>query len=286
MKNFFLFFFVAAICATAEAQIKTPAPSPFQKIEQKVGLTDVTLEYSRPSMRGRVIFGGLVPYNEIWRTGANANTKISFSDDVEVGGTTLKAGTYAVYTKPGVKSWEVFFYSDSDNGGTPEKWDDTKVAAKVSVPVYPSPMEVQSFTISFDDLTSDSALLGIRWEKTYVGVPLQFGTDKAVIASIDQVMNGPSENDYYAAAVYYLESNKEINQAKTWIDKAISLREQPAFWYFRQQSLIYAKAGDKKGAVKAAKTSLKLAEDAGNADYIALNKKSIGVWEGPLTIDK
>lgn len=286
MKKFLLFVFVAAITATAEAQIKTPAPSPFQKIEQKVGLTDVTLEYSRPSMRGREIFGGLVPYNELWRTGANANSKITFSDDVTVGGTTLKAGSYAIFTKPGVQSWEVYFYSDSDNWGTPEKWDDTKVAAKVTSPVYPMPMEVQSFTMSFDDLTNNSANLGMLWEKTYVGIPLKFTTDKAVTASIDAVMNGPSANDYYAAAVYYLESGKDINKAKTWIDKAISMREKPAFWYHRQQSLIYAKAGDKKGAIKAAKTSLKLAEEAGNADYIALNKKSIAVWDGPVTSDK
>lgn len=286
MKKFLLFVFVAAITATAEAQIKTPAPSPFQKIEQKVGLTDVTLEYSRPSMRGREIFGGLVPYNELWRTGANANSKITFSDDVTVGGTTLKAGSYAIFTKPGVQSWEVYFYSDSDNWGTPEKWDDTKVAAKVTSPVYPMPMEVQSFTMTFDDLTNNSANLGMLWEKTYVGIPLKFTTDKAVTASIDAVMNGPSANDYYAAAVYYLESGKDINKAKTWIDKAISMREKPAFWYHRQQSLIYAKAGDKKGAIKAAKTSLKLAEEAGNADYIALNKKSIAVWDGPVTSDK
>jgi hypothetical protein len=286
MKKILLFVFVAAIAASAEAQIKTPAPSPSQKIEQKVGLTDVTLEYSRPSMRGREIFGGLVPFNELWRTGANANTKITFSDDVTVGGTTLKAGTYAVYTKPGVQSWEVYFYSDSNNWGTPEKWDETKVAAKVTSPVYPMPMEVQTFTMTFDDLTNNSANLGMLWEKTYVGVPLKFDTDKAVSASIEQVMNGPSANDYYSAAVYYLESGKDINTAKTWIDKAISMREQPAFWYHRQQSLIYAKAGDKKGAIKAAKTSLKLAEEAGNADYIALNKKSLAVWDGPVTSDK
>lgn len=286
MKKFLLFVFIAAVTTSAEAQIKTPAPSPSQKIEQKVGLTDVTLEYSRPSMRGREIFGALVPYNELWRTGANGNTKITFSDEVTVGGTTLKAGSYAIFTKPGVQSWEVYFYSDSDNWGTPEKWDDTKVAAKVSAPVFPMPMEVQTFTMIFDDLTNNSANLGLLWEKTYVGVPLIFATDKAVSASIDQVMNGPSANDYYSAAVYYLESGKDINMAKTWIDKAISLREQPAFWYHRQQSLIYAKAGDKKGAIKAAKTSLKLAEEAGNADYIALNKKSLAVWDGPVTSDK
>ncbi|PKA83990.1 Protein of unknown function (DUF2911) [Ulvibacter sp. MAR_2010_11] len=277
MKKLFLLVCVALISIGAYAQIQTPAPSPSQKIEQKVGLTDVTLEYSRPAMKGRTIFGGLVPYDKLWRTGANANTKITFSDDVTVGGTVLKAGSYAVYTKPGSQFWEVYFYSDSNNWGTPQTWDDAKVAAKVKAEAYPMPMDIESFTMSFDDVTNDSANLGILWEKTYVGVPIKFGTDKMVAASIDQVMNGPAANDYYAAAVYYLESGKDINKAKTWIDKAVELKSD-AFWYFRQQSLIYAKAGDKKGAIKAAQKSLEMAKAAGNDDYIALNQKSLKEW--------
>ena len=124
------------------------------------------------------------------------------------------------------------------------------------------------------------------WENVYVGVPITFMTDKAVSANIEKVMGGPSANDYYAAAVYYLEADKDINKSKMWIDKAIAMREQPAFWYYRQQSLIYAKAGDKKGAIAAAKKSLELATEAGNEDYIALNKKSLSVWEGKPNADK
>lgn len=286
MKKILLFAFVMSLGITAQAQIKTPAPSPFQKIEQTVGLTDVTLEYSRPAMRGRTIFGGLVPFGEIWRTGANANTKITFSDDVVVGGKTLKAGSYAIYTRPALTTWDVIFYSDANNSGTPKKWDESKVAATVSAKVYPMPMNIQSFTMTFDDVTSDSASLGILWEKTYVGVPIKFGTDETVSASIEKVMNGPAAGDYYAAAVYYLEADKDINKAKTWIDKAISMNDSPAYWQYRQQSLIYAKAGDKKGAIEAAKKSLKLAKEAGNNDYVAMNTKSINVWEGKASIDK
>lgn len=286
MKKILLFVFTATLGLTATAQIKTPAPSPFQKIEQAVGLSNVTLEYSRPQMKGRKIFGGLVPYNKLWRTGANANTKITFSDDVVIGGKTLKAGDYAIYTKPSADNWEVIFYTDANNGGTPEVWDDSKVAVTVKSQVIPMPMNIDTFTMSFDDLTGDSVNLGILWERVYVGVPIKFGTDKAVLASIDGVMSGPGAGDYYSAAVYYLESGKDINKAKTWIDKAISMRENPAFWYHRQQSLIYAKSGDKKGAIKAAKTSLSLAKEAGNDDYVAMNSKSIDVWEGRATSDK
>ena len=238
----------------------------------------VTVEYSRPSMKGRTIFGGLVPYDKIWRTGANANTKITFSDDVMVGGKEVKAGTYAIYTRPGVQSWDVMLYSDSNNWGTPQKWDDSKVAATAKAQVFPLPIDIETFTMSFDDITNNSANLGMMWEKSYVALPIEFMTDKQVSASIDRVMNGPSANDYYQAAVYYLNAGKDINKAKTWIDKAIEMREQPAFWFHRQQSLIYAKAGDKKGAISAAKKSLEMAKEAGNDDYVALNTKSLKEW--------
>ncbi len=278
MKKIILLFSALMLTIGIQAQIQTPQPSPFQKIEQKVGLTDVTLEYSRPSMKGRTIFGNLVPYNAMWRTGANANTKITFSEDVEVGGKTLKAGSYAIYTKPGTSSWEVYFYNDTSNWGTPKEWDDSKVAAQVSAKAYPMPMNVETFTMTFDDLKNDSAMLGMLWEKTYVGVPIKVGTDKTVSENIQKVMNGPSANDYYAAAVYYLEAGKDINQAKTWIDKSIEMNKEPAYWQLRQKSLIYAKAGDKKGAIAAAKKSMELAKEAGNDDYVALNEKSLKEW--------
>jgi tetratricopeptide (TPR) repeat protein len=216
----------------------------------------------------------------MWRAGANKNTMITFSDDVNIGGKDVKAGSYAIFIKPSKGSWEVNFYADTNNWGTPEKWDASLVAATVKANVQTMPMKIETFTMTFDDVKGDSVNLGILWENSYAGVPINFHTDKAVTASIENVMNGPSANDYYAAAVYYLEAGKDIKKAKNWIDKAVDMREKPAFWYHRQQSLIYAKAGDKKGAVKAAKKSLDLAKEAGNADYVALNEKSLAVWSG------
>ena len=280
MKKLILLAFVAMLALPTNAQIKTPQASTSQSITQTVGLTDITLEYSRPSMKGRVIFGGLVPYGKMWRTGANANTKITFSDKVTIGGNELKAGTYAIYTKPNAQSWEVYFYSDASNWGTPAEWDDTKVVATVKSLIYPMPDNIETFTMSFDDITNNSANLSFLWEKVYVNIPITFNTDETVSASIEGVMGGPSAGDYYTAAVYYLNTDKDITKAKTWIDKAIKMREEPAFWYYRQQSLIYAKSGNKKRAIKAAKTSLKLATEAGNDDYVALNTKSLQVWEG------
>jgi len=278
MKKLVCLIALIAISLNVNAQIETPAPSPFSKIEQKVGLTDVTLEYSRPSMRGRTIFGDLVPYGKLWRLGANANTKITFSDDVMVGDTTLKAGTYAVYATPNPSYWEVVFYSDASNWGTPQEWDESKVAAKVTPVTNSLPFDIETFTMSFDNLSSGSATLGMFWENVYVGVEFKVPTDAKVTAAIDRAMNGPTANDYYASAVYYLQEGKDIKQAKTWIDKAISMSEKPAYWQLRQQSLIYAKAGDKKGAIEIAKKSLAAAKEAGNADYVKLNMDSLKEW--------
>ncbi len=279
MKKLITLLMVFAVTFTVNAQIETPQPSPLQKIEQKVGLTDVSVQYSRPSMKGRTIFGDLVPYGKLWRTGANQNTMVTFSTDVMVGESTLKAGSYAIFSKPNKDNWEVIFYSDTNNWGTPQKWDDSKVAATVNAKVYDIPMDIETFTVSFDDLTNDSAVLGIMWEKTYVAVKFDVPTDKAVTTAINKVMNGPSADDYYAAARYYLESGKDINKAVVWMDKAIEMtKENPRFWWLRQQSLIKAKAGDKKGAIKAAKASLEGAEKAGNADYIKMNKDSLKEW--------
>ncbi|TDQ29695.1 DUF2911 domain-containing protein [Tenacibaculum caenipelagi] len=276
MKKILLSLFVVALSTNINAQLKTPAPSPASKLEQKVGLTDVTVEYSRPSMKGRTIFGDLVPYGKVWRTGANANTKVTFSDDVTIDGKTLKKGTYALYTKPGKDSWEVIFYSDANNWGTPGKWDDTKVAVSTTAKVETMSTKIESFTISIDELTNNSAVLGILWENVYVGVKFNTPTDEAVEKSIAQVMGGPSANDYFSSAVYYLQEGKDINKAKEWINKAVDMtKDKPRFWYLRQQSLILAKAGDKKGAIKAAKASLAGAEKAGNADYVKMNKEFI-----------
>lgn len=267
------------ISITVNAQLETPHASPFSKIEQKVGLTDITLEYSRPSMRGRTIFGDLVSYGKVWRTGANANTKITFGDDVVVNGKTLKAGSYAVYTIPNENSWDVLLYSDANNWGTPREWDETKVAAKVTVEIYPMPVAIETFTMSFDDLTNNSVMLGILWEKVYTAIRIEVPTDTKTSKNIEKVLSGPAAADYYSAAVYYLQEGKDVKQAKEWIDKAVMLtKDNPRFWYLRQQSLIYAKAGDKKGAIEAAKKSLVGAEAAGNVDYIKLNKDSLKEW--------
>jgi hypothetical protein len=279
MKKLLLTFFCIGAIAATNAQIETPQPSPLTKVEQKVGLTDVTLEYSRPGVKGRTVFGNLVPFNKLWRTGANENSKVTFSDDVKIAGQDVKAGSYAIFATPTSKNWEVSFYSDTNNWGTPKNWDASKVAAKTTVAVKKTSSLVESFTISIGHLKNDSAVLNILWENTSIAIPFLVPTDKNAVASIEKVMSGASAGDYFSAARYYLEGNKDMSKAKTWIDKAVEMtNDKPRYWYLRQQSLIYAKMGSKKEAISIAKNSMKLAEKAGNTDYVKMNKDSVNEW--------
>ena len=279
MKKIILSLFVAAISYMSSAQIEAPAPSPLQKIEQKVGLTDISIVYSRPSMKGRKIFGGLESYGKIWRTGANENTKISFSTDILIDGNELKKGTYAIYTIPGEETWDIILYTEASNWGVPREWDETKVAAQIRVTPLQMPMPIETFTITLDDLTNNSAIIGFLWENTYVGLPFETPTDAMVSKSIDQVMAGPTAQDFYTAADYYFYTNKDIQIALKWIDKAVAMTtNQPRYWFLRKQALIHAKAGNLQTAIAAAKTSLRYAKLAKNEAYVQMNKASLKEW--------
>jgi hypothetical protein len=262
-----------------ELKITTPQPSPLGMVSQRVGLTDVAIEYSRPGVKGRTIFGDLVAFGKTWRTGANSNTKITFSSDVTIDGQTLKAGSYGLYSVPNKDSWEVMFYTESDKNGVPGDWDDSKVAAKTTVNVQAFPINVETLTISINDVTSTTAVLGILWEKTYVAVTFEVPTDEMVSATIDAVMAAtPKAGDYYNAAIYYNQQDKDIKKANEWMEKAMSMTEKPAFWQLRQQSLIYAKMGDSEKAIAVAEKSLELSKEAGNEAYIKMNTESLSEW--------
>ncbi len=266
--------------ATLHAQIKTPAPSPAAKMTQTIGLTDVTVEYSRPGAKGRTIFAsdGLVPYGEMWRTGANKNTMITFDKDVMVAGQELEAGSYAIFTKPMANQWEIYFYTDTENWGTPKDWDESKVAAKATAKAMKMDEKMENFTIMFDELTNDGGNMYFAWENTVAALPIKVGTDKEATASIEQTLAGPSARDYYSAATYYYEGGKDINQAYTWIKKANEM-DPDKFWMVRRQALIEAKMGKKADAIASARKSMQLAQEAGNMDYVRANEKSIEEWD-------
>ena len=270
---------VIEIETATELKISTPQPSPLGKISQRVGLTDIDIAYSRQGVKGRTIFGELVAFGKIWRTGANSNTKITFSSDVMMDGQTLKAGSYGLYSIPNKDTWEIIFYSEADKNGVPRDWDDNKIAAKTTVKVGSMPMNIETFTIAFNDVTSTSTIIGLLWEKTYVGIKIEVPTDQMVSATIDAVMAAsPKAGDYYNAAIYYSQQDKDLKKANEWMEKAMSMIEKPGFWQLRQQSLIYAKIGETEKAIATAKKSLEGAKAAKNEAYIKMNSESLKEW--------
>jgi tetratricopeptide (TPR) repeat protein len=260
-------------------QIELPAPSPTATFTQKVGLTDVTINYSRPSMKGRTIFGNLVAYGKLWRTGANSATKLTFSDDVKIAGKDLAAGTYALFTIPGENEWTIIFNKNINQGGT-GNYKESEDALRVNIKSMKIPGTVETFYISLEDLKPNSALIEILWESTIVQIPLEVSIDERIMASIDDAMKiGP--NVYQQAANYYHQSGKDLDQALAWMNKALKIHEaegNKVFWIYRQKSLLQADMKKYKDAIATAEISLKMATDAKNDDYIKMNTESIAVW--------
>jgi hypothetical protein len=278
MKKIMLAMLMVFTSMNLTAQVKTPAPSPKSTLEQMVGLTEVTVEYSRPSKKGRNVFGDLVPFGKLWRTGANKNTMITFSDDVVIKGQTLKKGKYALFTTPKVDMWEVIFYSDTENWGTPENWDVKNVALTTNVDAQMLANSVESFTIGINGLDNNSGLLELSWDKTLVSLKFEVPTQKSAMASIEKALAGPTSGDYFSSAQYFYQSNGDMNKALEYVNKAIDMNKDKPFWYTRQKSLIQAKLGDKKGAIETAKISLAAATTAKNDDYVKMNNDSIAEW--------
>ena len=267
------------------SQINTPRVSPASEVEQMVGLTEIEIEYSRPSMRGREVFGNLVPFGKVWRTGADNSTKISFDTDVIISGKTIQSGTYSIFSIPNKESWEIIFYSDVELWGVPRDWSENKIvfSSMFDVKKLKKSNTVETFIISFNDLTNNDVNMSISWENTLVDIKIEVPTRSMVESDINKVLSdNPKSSDYYAAAVFYRQENINLDKALEWINKAIEMNESPRFWQYRQQSLIMA-ANDKfADAVDAAKKSLNLAIEADNQDYIKMNRESIAEWSKKL----
>lgn len=250
--------------------IKTPAPSPTQTIKQDFGLSNVEITYSRPSKKGRAVFGDLVPYGKMWRTGANGQTIITFGEDVSVAGKSLKAGKYSLLTVPGKSNWEVVFC-------TPEasvfNYKPENEVLRVSANSQTLPFEIETFMIMFGDQSANSVNIDLGWSNQMVTIPVTVDIDTKIMSDIDKVMTADSR-PYFQAAAYYFENNKDTKKALEWVNKAVDAQPE-AYWVAHLKAKIQAKAGDKAGAIATAKTSMELAKKGGNADYVALNEKLI-----------
>ena len=275
MKNLLLLLVLATVLLSAKAQIDVPAPSPGATVTQKFGLTEIKIEYSRPGVNGRKIFGGLLPYDSLWRTGANGPTTFTTTDSITVNGMGLPKGTYIILTKPGKNSWEVIFNKNPAVSYTNYLPKDDVV--KIIVPVIKNTQPVESFTIGMADLKSDRCNLRFEWENDLVQLQLVNDVRSRVMKQIKQKLAGPTQGEHTAMARFYFENGGDLNDALTYINKSVDMGE--GLGNLRLKSLILAKSGDKKQAMEVAKKGLDKAIAANNQDYIKMNKDSIAEWE-------
>ncbi len=272
-KLFYAIIATALINFGANAQaIKTPAPSTTQTIKQDFALSSIEIVYSRPNMKGRTVFGDLAPFGKLWRTGANAATRITFGEDVKVGGVAVKAGTYVLYSIPNKDEWEVILNKGINNWGVDGYKADEDVA-KFKVKPMTLPMNVETFTMQIANVMPASADIQVMWEKTAIAIPVTADIDTKIAKSIESAMT-VDNRPYFQAASYYFETGKDLSKALVWADKAIELNPK-AFWIMHLKAKIQAKLGDKVAATKTANESIASAKEAKNDDYVALNEKLI-----------
>ena len=257
-----------ALCADAQT-LRTPASSPAQTIKQDLGLGSVELSYSRPGVRGRKVFGDLVPYGKVWRTGANNATTLTFSDEVTIGGKTLPAGKYGIVSIPDKDNWTLIVTKQLDVT-SPAAYKQENDVVRVTVKPTTLREPVETFTMQFANVKANSADLQIMWDNVAVALPISTEVDSKVMAQIKNVMERDTR-PYFTAAMYYLETGKDAQQALTWLDKAVE--QQPnAFWIHHQRANALAKMGRKEDARAAANKSMALAKEAKNDDYVKLNE--------------
>lgn len=279
MKKTLLITAMALMFFVADAQIQTPAASPAGAVSSTIGLTDVKIEYFRPRLKGRKIFGEkdvMYPHGTIWRTGANSGTKISFSDDVKVEGIDVPKGEYLIFTWPGAGEWTVSLYKDLSLGGNTDDYDASKEAAKFKVKTKKLAEKVETFTISIDDIAVDnkSAKVTLAWENTAVPFTIAVDYDAEVMKAIE-ASTKVNPGNYFQAAVYYLENGKDLKQALEWMNLAVASNPNPPFWMLHQKAKIQKALGDKKGAIETATASLNGAKKANNRDYQTMNQDLI-----------
>jgi Protein of unknown function (DUF2911)/Tetratricopeptide repeat len=261
-----------AVCSLfmAEAQLKTPAPSPTQTIKQDFGLSSIELSYSRPGMKGRKIFGDLVPWGKVWRTGANSATTITFSDDVMIGGKKVPAGKYGLLTIPEKKEW-TFIITKQLDVTNPSAYKEDQDVARVMIEPMKMRDDMETFTMQFANVKPASCELHLMWEGTAIALPITTDVETKVMSQIDQLMN-KDNRPYFNAAMYYMDNGKDLNQALAWFDKAVE-GNPTAYWIHHQRANCLAKLGKKDEAKAAAEKSKALATEQKNDDYVKLNEK-------------
>lgn len=267
--------FVSSLYLNSVAQqLNIPSPSPPQNVTQEFGLSSIELSYSRPGVKSRKVFGDLVPYGKVWRTGANQATTLTFGDSVIIGGTQIPPGKYGLLTIPGSDEWTIIITKQLDvTNPSAYKADQDVVRVQVRRQEFPFPVE--TFSILFSDITPTSCDLAIIWDKTLVALPIKTDIDSRIMAQINTAMAKDSF-PYYTAAIYYLDNKKDLYKALEWFNKAVE-QNPKAYYIFYQKARCQAKLGKNQDAIATAQQSIQLAKEAKNEDYVALNEKLIAV---------
>jgi hypothetical protein len=263
--------FIAVLCfiSTVGAQVSMPQPSSTQTVKQDFGMGTIELTYSRPNAKGRKIFGDLVPYGKLWRTGANAATKIKFTDAVELSGKKVDTGTYVLYTIPGVDSWEIILNKGLTNWGI-DGYKETEDIVRFKVAPSKIRTKTETFTMQFAEIKPESCELHLLWDKTDVSIPVSTNIKDRLKAQIDAAMQ-TDKKPYWQAAQFYNDYENNQNKALEYCIKATEDNAK-AYWIWLYKAKIQKEMGDKAGAKESAKKSLELAKEAKNADYIKMNE--------------
>jgi len=272
MKSIYFIISCSFLLLNLNAQnLKVPTLSPASEIKQEVGLTNIQLSYARPSAKGRAVMGNLVPYGEIWRTGANASTKLTFSEAVSINGNPLPAGTYALYTIPNEKEWTIIIHKNtkmrSIAGGKVKPEND---AFRLTVKPIHNPLKVETFTIQFTDVTTNTCNVQLAWEHTVIKIPIEVEVDEKVAAQMETFLETPEKTShrvYFRGAEYYLNNGKDLAKAMEWIDMALTKSENN-FRYGLLKSKIYTAQGKPALAISTVKTAHEWAKAAKNSNYI------------------
>lgn len=251
-------------------QLNTPQPSPTANIKQNFALSTIEIFYSRPGMKGRKIFGDLVPYGKVWRTGANSATTVTFGDEVTIGGTKIAAGKYGLLTIPGETEWTIIISKQTDVTA-PAAYKQDQDVVRVSAKTQSLPFSVETFTMGIDNIKGNSCTIGLLWDNVYVGLPVSTDVESKVMKQISDVME-KDNRPYFAAAAYYMENGKDLNKALEWFTKA-DMQSPDMFFIVYQKAVCLSKLGKKQEAIAAANRSKELAIKARSDDYVALNDK-------------
>ena len=271
MKKIFLFVIASYIFVYSEAQqLNTPQPSPTANIKQNFALSNIEISYSRPGVKGRKVFGDLVPYGKVWRTGANNATTITFGEDVMVGGKKVAAGKYGLLTIPGESEWTIII-SKQTNVTSPADYKQDQDVVRVQVKPATMPFSIETFMINIDNIKSNSCEIGLGWDNVYAAFEVQADVESKVMEQIKNAMEKDNK-PYFNAALYYIDNGKDLNKAIEWLDKAYAQNPE-AFWVLYQKARAQKMLGKKTDAVATSNKSIDLAKKAKNDDYVALNEK-------------